>query len=186
MPLPQAIAIMLIRLWAATSFVASFLNLPIRLNAYTPDNAEMIGYIAGSFAWVLVTVATWFLARPLSAIIAPRGQSTPPGAADYNDLTTVGTFLVGLYILSVRLPAAVVKAIQLINGFLQGSTTAETSGVFGKVVYFDAAELAAQWGVIAIAFFLVGRPRGIAKLVSSLRTATPSFHSRNDEPPPRE
>jgi hypothetical protein len=112
-------------------------------------------------------------------VFAPPVRSEDPARIGSDDLIAIGTFLIGIYLLAARLPAALSTTGEAILHFVNGDHTAQTSGVF--VRYFDVASLATQWGVVAIAIFLVFRARGLNQLVSWLRGATPSFESGGNE-----
>ncbi|MFO1187535.1 MAG: hypothetical protein U1E87_08840 [Alphaproteobacteria bacterium] len=174
MPLTQAIAIVLVRLWAAHAFVQSALTLPYLLGSW---NDESVRSLAGLLTWLALAVAAWILARPLSRVFAASVQSAAPARIGSDDLVAIGTFLIGIYLLAIRLPSALRATGEAILHVISGDNSAQTSGVFVELGHFDLANLAAQWSVIAIAFFFVFRARGLSRFFSWLRGAAPSFRS---------
>lgn len=175
MPLPRVIVILLLRLWAlytiATNVLYGIQFLVWQWSGEELGEAVSTRYYAFGSIYVALGLLVWFLARRLSYVIVPErfAASTSdmaPVAAE--DLVGIGSFLIGIFQLSSKLPSLATHFVTLIDRL---QTNATHQFPQGDVLPF-VANVVADTGVIAIALFLTFRPRGIARLFAFLRGRT--------------
>ncbi len=166
----QAIAVLIIRLWAAGAIFGSTVDLALLVGHNLEEiiARRFFSYAAiGSMVWIFLGVTVWFLARRLAKLALPK---TPEGniaiSIGATEFVMIGSFLIGGFYLVKYISMFAAKLIRIT--YQIGS-----DAPFGpvKIDPQTLQSLIGDLAILAIALVLTFRPREIAEMFAALRVA---------------
>ncbi len=168
MSVARTIAIVALRLWAANGIILSVSTLTFLVIGAIQNSSELsIANLIVQPLFLVLALLAWKYPATIASFIVP---SPPPRADDQlpkldtETAVTIGTFLVGLYILTLRLPPALLYATRYALNALNPDN---------QTRYFDVLRLIENLVIAAVALFLFFRASDIARLFVWLRRAAP-------------
>lgn len=174
----HAILILIIRLWAVTAFLNSF-GSAIQLLFLLAGDVE--GALSASayifpFFWAVAGIVAWVAAPKISQnVFKTDGQDNVSIAIDAAQFITIGSFLIGAFILVEHGPKLlIVMATYFFEGVWPGQQTPIA------ILKFLFRQVATEALIVVLALWLVLRPAQLSAMFSSLRTAGLSAAQDNE------
>ena len=164
----QALAVLMIRLWAIGAIVGGVSEM-VGMAWYSPDDGGDDRYyyysLTDGAVWTALGLAAWFFAAAFAV------RAVPPTHADdlkvsinADDLASLGSFLIGGFYVVEYLPKF---AAVIVRAFI----TAAGASAYGPVNLDQiiGEEFYADLVLLVVAMFLTFRPRVIANMFAALR-----------------
>jgi hypothetical protein len=165
----HAILILLIRLWAISALLNSFAN-AIQLAFLLADDVE--GTLSATvyiipLIWAVAGIVAWAAAPKLSRnLFNINGEANVSITVDAELLVTIGSFLIGAFVLVEHGPQLLIKlATWFFEGFWSGQDTPFS------ILKFLFRQVATEALIVTFALWLVLRPAKLSVIFSRLRTA---------------
>lgn len=168
----EAVAVVLIRLWAAVTIFESLSRLTLEAIFFVQDRENAREDFSATAAgangvWLFAGFAAWVFAARLSRRLVPpqadQGLSISMGAQEF---IQIGGFLIGVFYLVEVIPWVFTYSARLVEQF---RANADRSPPFYSHV--DYVWLGASFIKIMIALWLMVGSRKLARIFSSMRTA---------------
>jgi hypothetical protein len=170
----QALIVVAIRLWCASSMIRGVVSFPSAF-LYTDqlsDQTATIYMIVTSTVWFGVGVAGWFTAPSLvkNLIKTPTAQ-TVTLKVDPETIILSGCFLIGWFYLVRYLPELISHLAIFVLEKEAVTASVPYGGAEKSFSYSDWEPIIKSMLIITVAFWMAFRPQHIAKLFAYIRNA---------------
>lgn len=176
----HAILILLIRLWAVSAAL-NFLSGAIQfvfmlLEASDPEEAFSKIFVIHPLLWAVAAIAAWVAAPKLAQkVFKPNDAENIKIDIDAETLITVGSFLIGAFILVEHAPQMLIK---ITTYFIEGIWPGHSTPI--AILKFLFRQVATEALIVVFALYLVLRPAKLSAMFSNLRTAGLSSAQDNE------
>lgn len=171
----QALAVLMIRLWAIGAIVGGVSEM-VGMAWYSPDeggNGRYLYYsLADGAVWTLLGLTAWLFAKAFVAHAVPSTNADDlKTSINADDLASLGSFLIGGFYVVEYLPKC---AAVIVSAFITAAGTSAYGPVNLDQINLDqisGREFYSDLVLLGVALVLTFKPQTAARLFSSLRAS---------------